>query len=188
LLNGTLSKRRKPVAELKPHECGGPFVQCDADLWLLLWGQNYAPVCQATDRLGLDIFTALLLERDAASMQANSIASAIRHIWIYVWTLSKSYSAALKLEARRQAMRAGAARAKSAITRTEAKKERDAQVRQLAADLWKREPGLEPKEMGARIHALVTNGKGFEKSTPASITKKLGGVRRKVLRAVNTSR
>jgi hypothetical protein len=56
-----------------------------AELWVKLWGEQYAPVKEIDKTLTLDIVMALLVERDAPSMSVDSLASALRYVWIFVW-------------------------------------------------------------------------------------------------------
>jgi hypothetical protein len=72
---------------------GTPIVPCRADQFTKLWGEQYEPAVRITSTpgIGLDVSLALLVERDGESMPVESIANALRYIWIAVWETAKVY-------------------------------------------------------------------------------------------------
>ena len=86
------TRRRVSVSKLKPWECAGLGIGCDADLYArLAYGERYEPITKIEEQLRDGVALALLLERDAATMPVHSLAYAVRYLWIGLFEVTKAY-------------------------------------------------------------------------------------------------
>jgi hypothetical protein len=145
-----------PASELQPEQCAGPYIRSKAELFAKLWSEEYQPAFRIAELpgMGLDIVQALLVEREGKSMPADSLASAIRYIWIYTWSHAKTFR---KLLTEREAALADAKAAKAARARAgkaeiakrvrEAGKDKATQCRVAAIDYYRKHPDKGRDEM-----------------------------------------
>lgn len=177
--------RRVPVRELQPHECVGGIVACPADLLIKLWADGYKNAKKLDDGPGIDVATAVLLERDGMSMPMDSIASAVRLLWTFAWTAAKVYRDGLRgaytdaTETARRELKAQQdahleeARERSKATRISAAARQNANIRRYVVDEVRRRPGVTTEELTGEI---------WQQRDALKITRRLtrGGLRSKV--------
>jgi hypothetical protein len=179
---------RIPAADLRPEQCAGPFVRSKSDLFTKLSADNYAPLREITGNpdVGHDVVMALLVERDGNSMPAESLASALHYVWIYVWASREESRKMLSKNQAEKAKQLAEARVKSAKARIKSGQERDRQLSQLAVDFHTKDRSLTCEEVATKVHELVKDKKGFELHTVGGIGNRIRGfeeVARRRLRA-----
>lgn len=178
-------KKRRPVEELKPWECAGPDVRCDADLFeRLIYTDHYAPAEKVEQLLGPGVALALLVERDGKSMPVDSMVFAVRYLWIIVFAALQSQGIQLLelggKEARSKAQRLNAAR------RAAAKKKHDADMaraewKAIARDLWRGNPSLKVETVAVEVVDALRGRKARRVPSAATVRAALTGVKRAVL-------
>jgi hypothetical protein len=135
---------RRPIAEVQPWECAGSGVRCDADLFArLAYGGDYSPAGSAEQELGPGVAVALLLERDGMTMPVDSLADAVRHLWIIVSATAQVYRAAVNGIGKKAAAAAAQrldASAKGAVKNRLSAEYAHADWRSQASSIWRADP------------------------------------------------
>jgi hypothetical protein len=172
---------RAKVSQLRPDQCAGPWVRCSADLFVKLWGERFDAIVQIEQELGLDIVMALLVERDGKEMPIDSLALAVRYIWIYVWALAGASAAILRKMGTTRAHQMAAARQASAISRAETKRRNQAAWRQMAADFYRAD--IRQKRLAVAFNVRDALARQQIKPLPPvdSIDRAIKGVRQQVI-------
>jgi hypothetical protein len=94
---------RVPVDSVPAHRCAGQWVSCDFDLFSKLLNEKNPDAAKLDHLIGAPQIFAILVERDAASMPLDSIATAVRLIWLDVFLRAKAFGSALKESDKRSA-------------------------------------------------------------------------------------
>jgi hypothetical protein len=180
---GGNTKRRFAVSDLKPWECAGFGVNCDADLFAWLAYGGYAPVSEAERMLGSGIAIALLLERDCMTMPGDSLAYAVRYLWIHAWTSAKVYFGEIGKPYQKYAEQLAAARIKSATKRADRAKMEHADWRSRAAATWRADPTIKRLVVASTIRDELARLAKPHKKPPsvATIEDAIKGVHEAVL-------
>ena len=157
--------RRVQVSELLPHQCAG--LDCAADLWARLWHEKYPGVSKVPEWFGLDKVMALLLQRDGMTMSADSIASAIRYIWIFVYSQAREYAAELHQKEKKLAEQRAEASAIGAAKKRANAESLHSEWNTIAHQLWIADPKLTVKAAAVKVHLQMVARR--PKSPPPSV-------------------
>lgn len=135
------TRRRVSVSKLKPWECAGLGIGCDADLYArLAYGERYEPITKIEEQLRAGVALALLLERDAAMMPIDSLARSVRYLWIGLFEVTKAYHSefkALSLQKAKQAEERAKRNADAAASKSRRAAYAHAEWKRLAAEVWR---------------------------------------------------
>lgn len=164
---------RVPATELLPEQLAGPLVRSACDLFVELLSRNNPTVEGIENAWGLNVITAILLERDGMRMPMGSILFAVRTLWIYQWEKGKAYQEMAGKAKRETVERLARGRTKSGAMRTTAAKEKWHDWRQRCERIRREYPKLKRIAVAAMIHEEVKDDKN--RPSIATIDNKLKG-------------
>lgn len=161
---------RLPLAEVSPWQCAGPGFKCDADLFArLVFGEKYPQAVDVEAALGPGVAVALLLERDGQRMPVDSLAYAVRHIWLYTFYTLQAFRDEL-VKVAGQIRERATKNATLAAKRSETAKYAHAEWRATAANIWRGDITLKGDGVAAMIcDALPDAPKGKKKPSRRTI-------------------
>jgi hypothetical protein len=175
------SKRIVSLDEVKPEECAGPSVRSAYELFRRLHDEEYQPIMDLADRLGLQRLAALLVQRDALIMPLPTLALATRSLWMTVDFFAHDLLRGVTESRAKSARQQAGARARALEKRAENALYRQATIKRLGIQYFQDNPTAENEDAAAFIWLKVKDTIEFRRMTQGGIERKLGGVKRSAL-------